>query len=51
MMEIVKVWAQGQARSSCIVIPREMARELRIEAGDYVKIVLEDGELRVRKVE
>jgi bifunctional DNA-binding transcriptional regulator/antitoxin component of YhaV-PrlF toxin-antitoxin module len=51
MKEIVKVWAQGQAKSSCIVIPREMARKLGIEIGDFVEIVLEGKELRLRKVE
>jgi bifunctional DNA-binding transcriptional regulator/antitoxin component of YhaV-PrlF toxin-antitoxin module len=51
MREIVKVWGQGQARSTCIVIPREMAKELEIKVGDFVEIVLEDGELRLRKVE
>jgi len=51
MREIVKVWAQGQAKSSCIVIPKRMARALGIDIGDFVEIVLEDGVLKIRKVE
>jgi len=51
MKAVVKVWAQGQAKSSCIVIPREMAKKLGIEIGDYVEIRLKDGEIKVRKIE
>jgi len=51
MKAVVKVWAQGQAKSSCIVIPKEIAKELKIKPGDYVEVKLKDGEVRVRKIE
>jgi len=51
MRAIVKVWPMGTSRSTCIVIPKKMANSLEIVPGDYVKLVLEDGELKVKKVE
>lgn len=50
MRDVVKVWGQGQTKSTCIVIPRKMAVLLGIKVGSFVEIILEDKELRIRRI-
>jgi len=51
MIDVVKVYETGQAKSKTIVIPKEIAELAGIKAGDRLLIELKGGELRLRKVE
>jgi len=48
MREVVKTWKQS--KSIALVIPKEMAEKLGIRVGDFVELILENGEIRMRKV-
>jgi len=37
--------------SLSLLLPKEMAKELGIDVGDYVAVSLEDGKLTIRKVD
>ena len=48
MREIVKTWRQS--KSIAVVIPKEMAKKLGINAGDYIELVIvNNNEIRLRK--
>lgn len=48
MRRIVRAWKQHT--SIAIAIPRDMAEKLGIDAGDYMELVLEGEEIKLRKV-
>jgi len=47
MRVIVKTWRQS--RSIAMTIPKEMAEKLGIDAGDYIELVLDNNEIRLKK--
>lgn len=51
MIGVAKVFESGQSKSMTIVIPKDIAREMKLRAGDRLLLELRDGELRIRKVE
>ena len=48
MREVVKAWRQS--KSVAVIVPKCMAEKLGIVPGSFIELVLEEDEIRMRKI-
>lgn len=51
MIGVAKVFESGQSKSMTVVIPKDIAKAMKLKAGDKLLFELKNGELIVKKVE